>query len=184
MINLSFFLICYLISTEDTVPEVSKKILQYGHTQHQGLLFSLRIENSEWESSQKKKKTQQINKIISGDSSTVLRAKKKVSLCLMQENFTHLLSEPFQVLTVAGVCYMPAGIKHEYFGHLPKNYMPGYWKFQVSHLAAQVSQHFFPSSHHFVSKRNRNGRMEASMVLAKSEWVISICLGPHMVPIA
>lgn len=111
MINLSFFLICYLISTEDTVPEVSKKILQYGHTQHQGLLFSLRIENSEWESSQKKKKTQQINKIISGDSSAVLRAKKKVTLCLMQETFTHLLSEPFQVLTVAGVCYMPAGIK-------------------------------------------------------------------------
>lgn len=62
----------------------------------------------------------------------------------MQENFIHFLSKSFQVLTVAGVCNMPAGIKHHVFGHLPKNCMPGYWKFQVSHLPTQLSQQFFP----------------------------------------
>lgn len=52
--------------------------------------------------------------------------KKKKTVFLMQQNFRHFLSKPLQVLTVERECYMPAGIKHKYFGHLPKNYMPGY----------------------------------------------------------
>lgn len=44
----------------------------------------------------------------------------------MQQNFIHFLSKPFQVLTVEGICYMPAGVKHKYFGYLPKNDVPGY----------------------------------------------------------
>lgn len=78
----------------------------------------------------------------------------------MQQNLILFLSKPFQVLTVEGIYYMTAGVKHEYFGYLPKNDMSGYWK--VSSMSHKKANAFSPQANCFALKGRRSIRMEVS----------------------